>query len=301
MKSKRRTFSILFIIPALVILAPPVLAKDFPEAVLQVDPLAASSSTGVPAGLGGSFEYGNYCIAKDGDVDSFYMISSLCPVLFNLNGTFALGGIYQTDLLCGPVAPGQTAANVAAFWMNAIQFEYGLYASLALPIEGRPHLLAEYSRTSQHPLGDRDQYSQVSADLLILGIAPAEFSIGPVRILSYLRAGYSSLFDFWQSSLPEPRISWLLKPAIEAELPLLGRCSFVARAYTEFFIDRNTERPDANYFAEAGLAISEGSLDDELLFTIYDTRDSDLLANAANPTFEAGLSVRISASRMHTH
>ncbi len=209
METGNRAFFALFILLSLFWSPRPVAAKDFPAAVAEVDPLAASVSPGVPAGMGGAFEYGNYFASHD-DVDSFYLLSSVNPVLFDAGGIFALGGIYEADLLCGPVAAGETQASVAAFWMNAVQFEYGLYASLALPFARRPHLLAEYSRTSQHPL--RPQYSQVAADVVMLGIAPAELKLGRVAILTYLRAGYSDLFAFWQSALPRPRISWVFKP-----------------------------------------------------------------------------------------
>ncbi len=285
---------------ALVLLlsSPPARCKDFPEAVVAVDPLAAATRPGLPSGMGGAFEYADYAFAHD-DVDSFYFRLSASPVFCDFDEDFALGGIFESILMCGPVKPGTSAANIADFWMNAVQFQYGLYASLALPLAGRPHFLAEYSRTSQHPLGSPDYaFSQVSADLLVLGIAPRTFSLGPVAVRSYVRGGYGSLFAFWQSSLPQPRISWLLKPAAEAELPLRGACALVARAYPEFFIDRFTGLPDADWFAEAGIIFAKGRDSTECLFTLYDTRDSELLAPpAVHPTFEAGIAIRFSYDR----
>lgn len=285
---------------ALALLLSPRLAncKDFPETVAAADPLSAAARPGLPSGMGGAFEYGDYAFAHD-EVDSFYFRLSASPVIADFGDDFALGAIFESVLMCGPVLPGTAAANVADFWMNAVQFQYGLYASLALPFDGKPHLLAEYSRTSQHPLGSPDfTFSQVSADLLVLGIAPPEFSLGPVSLRSYARAGYSSLFAFWQSALPQPRISWLLKLGAEADLPLGGSCSLVARAYPEFFIDRFTGLLDANWFAEAGAAFERGQDSTEILLTLYDTRNSDLLAPpAANPTFEAGVAIRFSYDR----
>jgi hypothetical protein len=268
-------------------------AKDFPESVLATDPLAAAARPGVPAGMNGAFEYGNYALAHD-DVDSFYFRLSGSPVIFAIGDSFALGGDFESILMCGPVSAGDTPANIAAFWMNAVQFQYGVYASLALPLQGRPRLLAEYARTSQHDL--RAQYSQVSYDLLIGGVAAPELALGPVSLRSSLRAGYGSLFAFWHSSLAQPRMSWMLLPSAEAEFPL-GLCSLVARVYPELFIDRYSSSLDADWFAEAGAAFVEGGDSTELLLTLYGTRDSEMLAGAAHPTFELGLALRFSFGR----
>jgi hypothetical protein len=290
---------VLFALLALPSLAP---CKDFPEPVLAADSLAAASRPGLSPGMGASFEYGNYVAAHD-DVDSFYFRLSASPVLLDVGEAFALGATFESVLMCGPIGPGETAVNAAAFWMNATQFEYGLYASSALPGLGRagPHLLAEYSRTSQHPM--RPAYSEVSADILMLGLALPRLSLGPDRgagsteLLSYVRAGYRDLFAFWQSALPKPRVSWVLKPAAELQVRLTGALFAVARAYPELFIDRYTGGPDANLFAEAGLAVERGADSSELLFTVYETRDSDLLRAGPHPTFEAGLALRLSQDR----
>jgi hypothetical protein len=274
--------------------ASPSFGKDFPEPPALVDPLASAAGPGAAAGLGAAFEYGNYCLSHD-DVDSFYFRVGASPVLFAHGDGFALGGNYESVLMCGPVPTGDTPATVAAFWMNAIQFEYGLYASLALP--GGVHALAEYSRTSQHPFAGRSQYSAVSADILMLGLASPRLRAGPARIDFYARFGYRDLYDFWEASIPKPRASWILKPAAEARLPLSGRLSAVARAYPEVFYDRKAERLDADAFGEAGLSLDGEAESEELLFTIYGTRDSELLKNEAHPCFEAGLSLRFSRGR----
>jgi len=288
---------------AVLVLAPrAAFGKDFPEPVPVADPLAASAGPGLPAGLGAAFEYGNYLFSHD-DVDSFYLRVGASPVLFDLDGRLALGANYESVLMCGPVPSGDTPANVAAFWMNAVQFEYGLYASWAIGTEASRSMrvLAEYSRTSQHPL--RTAYSEEAADILMLGIASPELALmpdrgaGPLRLRCYLRVGWRGLFGFWESSLPEPRVSWVAKGAVEAELPLTDSFALVARAYPEIFVDRRANSIDANLFAEAGASIGRGALRDELLLSLYATRDSDMLKGAAHPTFEAGLALRLSASR----
>jgi hypothetical protein len=138
----------------------------------------------------------------------------------------------------------------------------------------------------------------VSADIFMCGIALPDYVIGPVATRSYLRLGYRNLLPFWQSSLPQPRVSWVCKPTIEAKLPLGGDYALVARTNPEIFIDRYTHELDANFFGEAGIAIAKGNYDDELLLTFYASRDSDMLDGIAHPTFEAGLAFRFSGSRL---
>jgi hypothetical protein len=276
-------------------------AKDFPESTFAIDPAAFAREKGLPTGMGGSFEYGNYLFSHD-DVDSFYLRSSLSPALLRLGDRFTLGGLYESVLMCGPVPSGDTAANIAAFWMNALQFEYGLYASYRLPGSLGLDLVAEYSRTSQHPM--RPAYSEVATDILMGGIALPRLELGPIEGLGYLRIGYRDLAAFWQSSLPKPRVSWVAKPALEARAALPRAAPHgaelycVLRLYPELFIDRYTKALDANLFAEGGLALSKGRYDDELLLTLYSTKDSDLLRGEAHPAFEAGLSVKLAAERL---
>jgi hypothetical protein len=300
MSSRAHISAALFIAAIMTIIPLRALCKDFPEPAAVADPLAVSPGPVLPAGFGAVFEYGNYLFAHD-DIDSFYTRVGANPVLFNLGGRFALAGNYEAVLMCGPVPAGDTPANIAAFWMNAVQFEYGLYASLALgaDAEGCLRLLAEYSRTSQHPL--RPAYSEVAADILMLGVAAPERSLlhGAVelRVRGSLRSGWRGLFAFWESSLPQPRMSWTSKLAVEAELSLSGPLCVVARAYPEFFLDRYTNSIDANLFAEAGVSIGTALLRDEFLVTLYATRDSDMLDGAAHPAFEAGFALKLSTAR----
>jgi hypothetical protein len=276
----------------------PAAAKDFPEPVLAVDPLAAASRTGIPAGMGSSFEYGYFAFSHD-EVDSSYFRLSASPVILRAGDSFALGAAYETELLIGPVSAGQTAANIASFWMNAVQFEYGLYASLALRGRGSARILAEYSRTSQHPLhsGNSYTYSEVTADILMLGLSFSRLEAGPLALQAYLRAGYYDLFDFWGSSLPDPRISWIVKPAVEAQADLGHGLFALARAYPQIFIDKYTRELDANIFAEAGIAAEKGPDSTEILLTVYGSRDSDMLKATPHPTFEAGLLLRFADNR----
>jgi hypothetical protein len=87
---RRKAFALTAALLAGLLMPKAATAKDFPESVLAVDPLAAASNRGIPAGLGGAFEYGNYLLAHD-DVDSFYLRTSLTPVIFTVGDDFALG------------------------------------------------------------------------------------------------------------------------------------------------------------------------------------------------------------------
>ena len=270
-------------------------AKDFPEAAASVDPLAPRESEGLPAALGASLEYADYALSHD-DVDSFYLRSSLSPVFFDSGGVFALGSLYESVLMCGPVAASETAANAADFWMNAVQFEYGICAAASMPGLPGLHLLAEYSRRSQHPL--RSQYSQVAADVVMVGTSLRDLELGPVRLQSYLRLGYHEIFAFWHSTLPQPRESWVLRPGLEASWALGSRLVALGRIYPQLFLDRYSGLVDANWFAEAGLGLRRGELDDELLLTFYQSDDDELLATGPHRALELGFAFRLSACRL---
>ena len=276
-------------------------AKDFPEPFLALDGLASSigpaeGCLGIAPGMGASFEYGNYALSHD-DVDSFYLAVDASPVILRLGDRLAIGGSFGSWLQCGPVPAGDMAANIAAFWMNSVQFEYALRATVA-PFRGGaagPRLLAEYGRTSQHPLMPR--FSEVAADILCLGFSLPPLRAGRTEFLACARLCRHDLFDFWQSTLPPPRVSWLLYPQLQVEYEASRGMACVARLYPRLFWDRYAGGPDAELFAEAGLSLGRDRERLELLLVLYATRDSEMLDGKAHPTLEAGFALRTSHDR----
>jgi hypothetical protein len=282
----------------MLVAAAPAFCKFFPEPILADDPLLAASGSPFPSGMGSSLEYGDYALRTD-YVDDFYFRLGASPVFAASGNSFALGGLFESILMCSIVPSDQDAASIAHFWMNDVQFQYGLYASCALPIAAswRPHLLAEYSRASEHPFVGRD-YSQVATDVLRVGLDFPELREGSFGLLCEFAFGYHQLFDgIWQSGLPQSRISWILQPTAEAQYALKADLSLVARLYPEIFVDRFSGSIDADYYAEAGLAFERGEASTEVLFTFYESRDSEILAGEATPAMRAGFAVRFSVDR----
>ena len=291
-------------------------AKDFPEPAPVLDGrllvespgptgLSAPAGFSAPAGLGASFEYGNYVLAHD-DFDSFYFALRADPVFAALGRTVTLSGSFAAILMCGPVPVGDTPANIAAFWMNSVQFEYALRATIdpwpetGLPESGRldaglPRLLLEYGRYSQHPL--RGLFSEVTADILTAGLSLPPMNMGRLSLLACLRAGYHDIFAFWQSSLGPPRASWILKPQAEVEFEAAPGLYMAARAYPSFFLDRYDGEWKAELAAEAGLSLGRDRTRMEFVFILYGSDDSEILRNKAHATFEAGFAFRTATDR----
>ena len=154
---------------------------------MSIDGLSRPSRPGdgpfsVASAMGADLEYGDYALSHD-DFDSFYLAVDANPVFFRIGERLALGCYFASILMCGPVPEEDTPANIAAFWMNSVQFEYGLRETVAPFSGGRQglHLTLEYARTSQHPL--RPLFSEVASDILRLGLTPPVFARGRVRIL----------------------------------------------------------------------------------------------------------------------
>ena len=151
-------------------------ARDFPEPLELSDPwlaIAAGSLSRIDAtpplllapAAYGDFAYHDYTFS-DGPHDSFSLRTRVggVPVAF---GPVALGLYWSSFLLVGPIEPTDDAASIAEWWMNAVQFEYGLIAAVHLPRPFRSITL-EYGRTSQHPL--RSGYSEISSDVVSAGV-----------------------------------------------------------------------------------------------------------------------------------
>ncbi|MDP3176315.1 MAG: hypothetical protein Q8M76_00340, partial [Spirochaetaceae bacterium] len=205
-------------------------------------------------------------------------------------------GSFAAILMCCPVPAGVTPANIAAFWMNSVQFEYALRATIdPWPESARPHLLFEYGRYSQHPL--RGIFSEVTADILTAGLSLPPVKNGKLTLLSCLRAGYHDIFDFWQSSLGPPRASWILKPQAEIEFEAAPGFYLAARAYPSFFLDRHDDRWKADIAAEAGLSLGQDRTRMEFLFVLYGSEDSEILQDEEHATFEAGFAFRMATDR----
>lgn len=193
---------------------PAVIARDWYEPLEVVNPLLLRSYEGVELLPGGYAEtiYTNQAFS-DGPYDSFQINTRSGHTIVG-TPRFALSATYGAFLMNGPVTEGGKPGSRLQWLMNAVQFEYGFHAAWDA---GPLFLLGEYSRTSQHPF--RDNFSEVSSDLIKLGVAAPRLDLGPLRIYAFLRLGYSEIFDFWESDLEDPRTMWLAQPSLRVYWP----------------------------------------------------------------------------------
>lgn len=232
----------------------PLFSRDWYEPLEVVNPLQLRSYEGVEILPGGFAEtiYTTHAF-NDGPYDSFQINSRNGHTIVGAE-RFALSFTYGAFLMNGPVSEGGKPGSRLQWLMNAVQFEYGFHAAWDA---GPLYLLGEYSRTSQHPF--RDNFSEVSSDLIKVGVAPPRVDIGPVRLYAFLRLGYSEIFDFWESDLEDPRTMWLAQPSLRAYWPgvetlEIARVGLFLEADAEVAVARSAR------FHEAGEIVGNGAV-----------------------------------------
>lgn len=253
--------------------------RDFHEPGRALDPFH---------GFYAKVEYNNHLFSSS-DHDSFDLNTLVAATLWDWKEVLAVKLYYGSYLLVGPVAAGDTAPSIAAWWMNAVQFEYGLIGGFNLRNMGLPALRVtlEYGRTSQHPF--RAGYSEVATDILRGGVLFPQIEFNGFGLRSSLHAAYIDLFDMWQSVLPKPRTKFLINPCMELDLPLTSNLALYSETNIDFNILRNGSI-DVNWRSLAGL--KSGGL---LLYTgVYISPDSEEVKNTVTPVRLFGLGFRLS-------
>ncbi|GAB4224591.1 MAG: hypothetical protein Kow009_16250 [Spirochaetales bacterium] len=193
-------------------------ARDFPEPLTAFDALAGVHPDS-PALLPSSYlrlRYDNFAFHSS-VTDEFQIQAVGSFTLFQHKGRAALKLSYGTFLLVGPLAPGDEAASAAEWWMNSVQFQYGIYGAFNL---GGAHLLLEYSRLSNHPLRAQrtpeETFENPASERIATGIVLPSIRTGPLRSNLYYRTGFVDLFDYWKAkNIPEPRTFWLHRFGME--------------------------------------------------------------------------------------
>jgi len=235
-------------------------ARDIPEPIEAVDPLAGIDDSS-PAILPSSFmmlRYENYTFEKS-DTDSFQISATGAFGLFNLGGIVAGKVFYCTHLLVGPLLPGDVAASAAKWWMNFIQFQYGLTAGASL---GGFHVFGEYSRASAHPLRAEltasQDFENPAFERIFAGVVLPPIDLGEISIETHLRGGYVDLFNYWKAyDIPEPRTRWLLRLGLRAETRISSSTGLYLDFSPELLLLR-TDKAAYNYRTEAGFAVRSG-------------------------------------------
>jgi len=165
--------------------------------------------------------YENYAF-RSSVTDDFQIHALGSFTLLQYEGLVALKLSYGTFLLVGPLAPGDVAASAAKWWMNSVQFQYGLYGAFNL---AGAHLLLEYSRLSNHPLRAQrtltESFENPASERIATGIVLPPLQKGPLRTHLYYRTGFVDLFDYWKAkNIPKPRNFWLHRFGLDASFPL---------------------------------------------------------------------------------
>ena len=302
----------------------PLAARDFPEPPELSDPwLAITAAAGAsptdtrpplllaPAAYG-DLAYHGYTFL-DGPHDSFSVRTRVggVPVAF---GPVALGLYWSSFLLVGPIEPTDDAASIAEWWMNAVQFEYGLIAAVRLPRPFRSITL-EYGRTSQHPL--RSGYSEISSDVVSAGVWLETLRVGGLcddivarphgqtTIDLGLRASWIELYDFWESDLLKPRTRLRIAAPVEIVVDLIeiGGAKLQAVLAGEprlLFLRSDEVEPGTDLDplvqmeldAELGLRV-RGRAKWEVAVELYSTHDTEQRRTEPSPLTTLGIVTRI--------
>lgn len=198
-------------------------ARDFPEPLPAFDALAGvnpDSRTLLPASFL-QLRYDNFNF-RSSTTDDFQIQALGSFTLLQYKGLAALKLSYGTFLLVGPLAPEDVAASAAEWWMNSIQFQYGVYGAFNV---GAAHFLLEYSRLSNHPLRAQrttsESFENPASERIATGIVLPPFHTGNLRGSVYYRTGFVDLFDYWKAkNIPKPRTFWLHRFGMEASYSL---------------------------------------------------------------------------------
>ena len=267
----------------------PVRGIDFPDQsdipFREEEVSAISGKTALLPRISGSLSYESV-ITRD-DTQVFNLRCGIYGTAVQYD-TIGLGFFFDSILLAGPVKGTETPASAAEFWLNAVQYEYGIESRIRLEDWD---LSAGYSRSSLHPL--RAGFAETAYDVLKAGAVLPAVRTGGILARFSLHGGYHTLFDFWKSRLPRYRVQYSLAPRIylETRTPSTVYARFEP---TLFFLGSG----DAGYdvFCETGLQLNGtgGAASFYLWFRFCD--DTELLAESRDRCAVTGLGVRISTS-----
>lgn len=277
-------------------------ARDFPE------PLSYDLRTARPAntteserngsiltGLGTDLAYHGYLIV-DGPWDLFSLRQRSSFDVFS-NSTLGVLAFYHTHLLVGPVQSGETSFSRAEWFMNAVQFEYGIVSTFRISTGVFGSI--EYGRTSQHPL--RGGFSEVSSDVVEASITAKLLNRQRSKLDAGLRVAYIDLYTFWESPLRKPRTAIRVEPVVDFSRTATEHgIQLVMRAWPRVIYTRQTgaweyarltPRVQTELDLEVGVRV-ERSIGFEMLLEVYATPDSEQLRDEAAPLTTLGIVLR---------
>ena len=285
-----KLLSALTLIIIILTAAHPIFGVDFPDPFEALDPGSFPRGETPPSLFlpfsAGELSYNHALLHSDAEL--FHLGLDAYGTVIS-HGRAALGYRLDSLLLAGPVAGSETAASAAEFWLNAVQYEYGLHLSYRVGAEWS--ILGEYSRLSLHPL--RGGFGETAYDILKIGAALPEARFSGWSMESVLRLGYHTLFPFWESELEPYRVRGSLSPRLRLRGP--GPAALYLETEPNLFL-LSDGTPGWELFAEAGLQGAGSGGGAEFFIWIQFNDESELLEGSAAPSRQIGAGIRLSTS-----
>lgn len=284
-------------------------ARDFPDSPTISDPwsvIERRPGIQLAPAVHGDISFHDYALLS-GPHDLFSVRARFGGVPVAV-GPVAIGARWASFLLVGPLDPGDQAASVAEWWMNAVQFEYGIYAGIRLGRLIRSASI-EYARTSQHPF--RSGFSEIASDVVAAGLWPDRLvrrSAGGKEMTFHTGAVVShvDLYDFWQSTLKKPRTLLRFTVPLKATIQLVesnaGRIGVAVQTEPRLLILRTegindsadvVPRAQAEIDLEAVLFLA-GDARFEAGIEFFTTQDSEQRRTSSSPLTTLGFVFRVS-------
>ncbi|AFG36420.1 hypothetical protein [Spirochaeta africana] len=272
----------------LVLTGYPAAARDYPEPPEVANPLyryePVGSADGPPlriaAGFFGRFWYDHATVSTGGE-DVFTVGVQGSSLALAWRDRLVLQPHFASILVVGPVAADEQAATIAEWWMNAVQYQYGLHAAHRSRFGD---LVVGYRRTSLHPL--RKGYSEISRDQFFAGLG-RDFE--PWYLAVYLR--YSDLWELWESGLPQPRNRLVLELQAAAEHTLRRDLQVFAELQPRLLLNRYGPTMELEPVGRVGVRVGSQGSRLELYLHGYRTHDTEQLRDRRYATTVIGLGV----------
>lgn len=299
--ASRRVPRTVLVTTVLFLLAVSAPARDFPDPYATIDPLFLLEEDGPGAVM--DWEY-NQQFFRGSKLDDFQLNLVGGAGIFQIRQRFALGMRYGAYLFTGP--GGEEIGTPHLSWqMNSLQFQYGLHAAYALRPQVR--LLAEYSRSSNHPFTGRTHtgydLSKVAFDRLAVGVGVPGLSFGEGgRLTLSARVAHIDLWDAWEAdSIDLPRTQWLFRPAAQLLYPLPLRpfhseeTELLVEVNPDIFTQHRGGGIDATFAGRAGIRLQDRNTSRaiDIYLDTYFSRDTEKAQDQEFPVSLLGIGFRI--------
>lgn len=297
LQQQKRSFRLSLLLLFLLSIPSHLFARDFPDPIPVFDALDGIQPNASPI-LPSSFlqlRYDNFALLPS-ETDDFHIQVLGSFGLFQYQGIFALKLSYGTVLIVGPLAAGDTPASTAEWWMNSVQFQYGIYG--AMNLRGF-HILSEYSRQSNHPLRikrtNSESFENPASERIVTGIVLPPLEMESISCTFYYRTGFVDLFDYWKAKdIPEPRTFWLHRLGFEAVYYITPNVEGFLAPVIDLLALREGGW-DIAWKLDVGFALNSGSQKLKLFLTAVWNNDTEEIVEKSTPIRLVGLGFSLSS------